>query len=102
MKEEIKQRLQKNETWQRILYMIFFIIVYGFSKVLIFAVMLFQFITIVLTGKTNEQLLKFSQSLSTFIYQIMIFLTFVSEQRPFPFNAWPNGVPEKEDEKIEE
>ena len=102
MKEEIKQRLQKNETWQRILYMIFFIIIYGVSKVLIFAVMLFQFITIVLTGKTNEQLLKFSQSLSTFIYQIMIFLTFVSEQRPFPFSAWPNGVTEKEDEKIEE
>jgi hypothetical protein len=102
MKEEIKQRLQKNETWQRILYMIFFIVIYGVSKVLIFAVMLFQFITIVLTGKTNEQLLKFSQSLSTFIYQIMIYLTFVSERRPFPFSVWPNGVPDKEDKKIEE
>jgi uncharacterized protein DUF4389 len=101
MKEEIKQRLKKNETWQRILYMILFIFIYGISKVLIFAIMLFQFITIVLKGKTNEQLLKFSQSLSTFIYQIMIFLTFVSEQRPFPFSAWPNGVPEMEDKEIE-
>jgi uncharacterized protein DUF4389 len=102
MKEEIKQRLKKNETWQRILYMILFIFIYGISKVLIFAIMLFQFITIVLKGKANERLLKFSQSLSTFIYQIMIFLTFVSEQRPFPFSAWPSGVPEMENKKIEE
>lgn len=102
MKEEIKQRLQKNETWQRILYMIFFIIIYGFSKFLIFAIMLFQFGTLVLTGKPNEQLLRFSQNLSTYIYQITIFLTFVSELQPFPFSAWPNGVPDKVSRYIEE
>ena len=75
MKEEIKYRLQKNETWQRILYMLFFIFIYGFTKFLIFAVMLFQLVTLVITGKTNEQLLRFSQNLSTYIYQITIFLT---------------------------
>ncbi len=94
MKEEIKQRLQRNETWQRGLYMLFFIVIYGFTKFLVFIVMLFQFVTIILTGKTNEQLLKFSQNLSTYIYQIVIFLTFNSEQHPFPFSAWPDGVPD--------
>lgn len=102
MKEEIKHRLQKNETWQRILYIIFFIFVYGFSKFLIFAVMLFQLVTLVITGKTNEQLLRFSQNLSTYIYQITIFLTFVSEQQPFPFSAWPNGAPDKEGQYLSE
>jgi hypothetical protein len=102
MKEEIKQRLQKNETWQRILYMLFFIFIYGFAKFLIFAIMLFQLVTLVITGKTNEQLLRFSQNLSTYIYQITIFLTFVSEQQPFPFSAWPNGVPDKESQYLSE
>ena len=83
MKEEIKERLQRNETWQRGLYMLFFII----------AIILFQFITIILTGSTNEQLLKFGQNLSTYLYQITQFLTFNSEEHPFPFSKWPSGTP---------
>ncbi|WP_297324332.1 DUF4389 domain-containing protein [Nitrosomonas sp.] len=93
MKEEIKQRLEKHETWQRVLYMLFFIFIYTISKFLIIGVMLFQFITIILTGNINEQLLKFGQNLSTYLYQITIFLTYNSEQRPFPFSAWPDGAP---------
>ena len=102
MKEEIKQRLQKNETWQRGLYMLFFTFIYGVSKFIIIAVMLFQFFTIILTGKTNEQLLKFGQNLSTYLYQITIFLTFNSEQRPFPFSEWPDGTPNQKDQYLEE
>jgi hypothetical protein len=93
MKEEIKQRLQKNETWQRALYMLFFIFIYGISKFLVIGVMLFQFLTTILTGNVNEQLLRFGQNLSTYLYQITIFLTYNSEQRPFPFSAWPEGTP---------
>lgn len=93
MKEEIKERLQRNETWQRALYMLFFIIIYGVSKFVIFAIILFQFITIILTGGTNEQMLKFGQNLSTYLYQITQFLTFNSEEHPFPFSKWPSGAP---------
>jgi len=95
MKEEIKQRLQMNETWQRGLYMLFFIFIYGVSKFLVIGVMLFQFLTIILTGNVNEQILRFGQNLSTYLYQITLFLTYNSEQRPFPFSAWPNGVPDQ-------
>ncbi|SFD97225.1 DUF4389 domain-containing protein [Nitrosomonas sp. Nm166] len=93
MKEEIKRRLQKNETWQRGFYMLFFIFIYGVSKFLVIAVMLFQFFTMIVTGTVNEQLLKFGQNLSTYLYQITMFLTFNSEQLPFPFSAWPQGTP---------
>lgn len=97
MNDEIKERLQKNETWLRGLYMLFFIIVYGMAKFLIIAVMLFQFFSLILAGEKNIQLLKFGQNLSTYIYQITIFLTFNSEQRPFPFNEWPDGAPPPKD-----
>ncbi len=101
MKEEIKQRLQKDETWQRGLYMLFFIFVYGVSKFIIISIMLFQFLTIILTGKINEQLLKFSQNLSTYLYQVALFLTFNSEQHPFPFSEWPHGTPHHQDQYLE-
>lgn len=90
MKEEIKQRLQKTETWMRVLYMVFFIFVYGLTKFLIILVMLFQLFSMVLSGSTNSQLLKFSQNLAAYVFQIITFLTFNSEQRPFPFSAWPS------------
>lgn len=90
MKDEIKQRLQKTETWMRGLYMLLFIFVYGLVEFVIILVMLFQFVSIVLSGHTNAQLLKFSQNLAAYVYQIITFLTFNSEQLPFPFSAWPD------------
>ncbi len=92
MNEEIKQRLLKSETWMRGLYMLLFIFVYGLAEFLIILVMLFQFFSIVLSGSTNAQMLKFGQNLAAYVYQIIIFLTFNSEQRPFPFSAWPSEL----------
>lgn len=90
MKDEIKQRLQKTETWMRGLYMLLFIFVYGLVEFLIILLMIFQFFSIVLSGNTNAQLLKFGQNLAAYVYQIITFLTFNSEQLPFPFSAWPS------------
>lgn len=92
MKEEIKQRLQKKEIWQRGLYMILFMCIYGFSNFLVISIFFFQYVTLILTGQTNVLLLRFSQNLGTYIHQIIIFLSFNSEQCPFPFSAWPNGT----------
>lgn len=91
MNEEIKQRIQKRENWQRGLFMFFFMFIYGISNSLVIGILFFQFATLILTGKTNEFLLGFSQSLSIYIHQIINFLTFNSEQRPFPFSTWPNA-----------
>lgn len=96
MKEEIKQRLQKKEIWQRGFYMLLFMFFYGFSNFLAVTIFFFQYVTLILTGQTNVLLLAFSQSLSVYIHQIIIFLSFNSDQHPFPFSAWPDG-----DDKIE-
>lgn len=101
MNEEIKQRLQKKEIWQRGLYILLFTVIYGFSKLLIMGIMLFQYVTWIVTGKTNGLLLGFSQGLSTYIYQITIFLSFNSDQRPFPFSAWSGVSSDNEPTKDE-
>ncbi len=85
------QTLQKNEILTRGLFMLFFVVIYGISKFLIIGIILFQFATIILTEKPNEQILKFSRSLGTYIFQIIRYLSFNSEQRPFPFHSWPEN-----------
>ncbi len=93
MDEELKQNIKEPKTWLRGLYMIMFLIFYSVAKVIVFAVIAFQFIFSLLTGKTNDRLTKLGQSLSTYIYQILLFLTFNSNQHPYPFGAWPKGAP---------
>lgn len=96
MKEEIGQRLQKKEIWQHGFYMVLFMCIYGFSNFLIISIFFFQFVTLILTGQTNVLLLGFSKNLGVYIHQIIIFLSFNSDQCPFPFSAWPNGTGDTE------
>ena len=93
MNDEIKQNIKEKSTWLRGLYMLLFLIFYSVAKVIIFAIIAFQFVLSLLTGKTNDRLVKLGQSLSTYLYQIMIFLTFNSDEHPYPFGAWPAGKP---------
>ena len=51
-----------------------------------------QFLTLLLTGSDNKNLRNFGQSLASWIFQIMQFLTFNSNSKPFPFDDWPNSV----------
>jgi len=101
MSDDIKQNLSERKTWLRGLYMLLFLIFYSVAKVIIFAVIAFQFVLSLFTGTTNEKLVTLGQSLSTYLYQILTFLTFNSEQHPYPFSDWPQGKPENSDKDIE-
>ena len=89
----IKENLTEQKTWVRGLYMLLFALFYGVAKVVLSAVIVFQFMLVLVTGNTNARLLKLGQSLSTYSYQIMLFLTFNSHYQPYPFGAWPKGQP---------
>ena len=95
MNDEIKQNIKDRNTWLRGLYMLLFLVFYSVAKIIIFTIIAFQFILSLLTGKINERLVKLGQSLSTYLYQILTFLTFNTEQHPYPFGAWPKGAPSK-------
>lgn len=93
MNDEIKKNIKERNTWIRGLYMLMFLVFYSVAEVIIFTVIAFQFVLSLLTGKVNDRLVKLGQSLSTYQYQILIFLTFNTEQHPYPFGAWPKGAP---------
>ncbi len=98
--KQINQQLQKHKMLLRSLYMIFFIVVYSVSKFLIIGLALFQLITIIMTEKPNEPILRLAQSLSIYIYQIIQFMTFNSEIKPFPFSTWPSSKDESNHDPV--
>lgn len=95
MSNELKAHLKERKTWLRGLYMLLFAIFYSVAEIVVTVVVLFQFLLALFTGRTNERLLKLGQSLGTYIYQILQFLTFNSDYQPYPFGAWPKGAPKE-------
>ena len=76
----------------RLFFMFVIALLYSVSRVVVSAVVVVQFFWVLLTGEANQKLQIFGQALSTYTYQIILYLTFNTEERPFPFDAdWPNS-----------
>jgi hypothetical protein len=74
--------------------MIVFVAIYTLTRFVFAAVVVLQFLFVLFTAETNKQLTGLGQSLATYTYQIMRYLSFNSEDKPFPFSAeWPMGAP---------
>lgn len=89
MQAELKQRLTAKATWMRGLYIIVFAVIFGITEVVLWAVVIFQFLLTLFTGAPNARLRTFGLSLAAFIYQMVAFMTFGSDEPPFPFSPWP-------------
>ena len=93
MSNEIRENLKQQSTWIRGLYMLLFALFYSVAEIVLFAVVLVQFFFKLFTGQTNPRLLMLGQSIASYIYQIIQFLTFNSDYRSYPFGDWPEGKP---------
>ena len=75
--------------WWRGLYILLFAVLWGFTKWLLIGITVLQFAAVAIKGERNSTLRSFGQSISLYLYQIAQFVTFNSEERPFPFSPWP-------------
>lgn len=92
--DEVKQNLKSRSTWLRLVFMILFALVFYIAELVMFAVAIIQFLFKLFTAEPNERLLRFGEGLSRFIYQTAQFLTFNTEDMPFPFSDWPAPEPD--------
>jgi len=83
--------------WIRGLFMLLFGVIAHIAELVIGLVMLVQFILKASTDKTNINLLVFGDQLSKYIFEIIQFQTFNSEEKPFPFNSWPKSSVQLQD-----
>ena len=94
-RREFEEHIKSRTTWLRLVFMVVFVFLYGISRFVVGAVVLLQFLWVLFTGETNERLRTLGQSLATYTYQIVRYLTYNTDSRPFPFDDdWPSaGVP---------
>jgi len=90
MSNKTKQNLKNKNTWMRILYMLLFVVAYAVAEFLLTAVVVVQVFFKLITGSLNERLLVLGKQTSQYVYDILRFMTFNSEDMPFPFKNWPD------------
>ena len=92
--QETRKSITARSTWLRGFFMLLFAVAYGIAELLLFVTAVFQFLCLLVTGKTVERLVIFGENLGRYFYQIVRYLTFNTEERPFPFSDWPAAAPD--------
>ena len=97
-----KEKSDKNtETFSRVFYTILFGII-GWITVWVFCcVVLIQFGFLLITGKVNKNLKEFNKEIGLYLYDMIKYLSFQTNTKPFPFRDWPYDENEKKSEKVE-
>lgn len=93
MEQEVVSRVKDPGTWKRLLYMILFAVIFQAAEFVLFAVAVFQFAHRLIAGEANRRLRTFGANLGVYVQEIIAFLTFYTEEMPYPFEAWPNQPP---------
>ncbi|PCI43372.1 MAG: lipase [Proteobacteria bacterium] len=91
--DELKNNLTDGNVWKRLLFMILFTMLYSAAEVVLAVVVLYQFLSLLITGNKNEKVLSFGAQISTYAYQVFSYLTFNTEDKPFPMSDWPSDKP---------
>ena len=90
--DDLVENVRELSGWVRVLFVIFFMVVlHLIIGPLILLLALAQSLFLIFTAKANENLAGFGALLATYASQILNFVTFHSERRPFPFSDFPNG-----------
>lgn len=85
----MNENTEKRNIWTRALFMLLMALAYHVCGTVLFVISLVQFVIVLAGGTPNARLVLFGRSLAHYYRQIVIFMTFATEEKPFPFNDWP-------------
>jgi hypothetical protein len=92
---DLEKNVKDKSTWVRLFFMVVLAFLYGLSRFVVGAVVVIQFFYVLLTGQTKDELKSFGHSLAIYSYEVIDYLTFNTDEKPFPFDGdWPTSLPD--------
>ncbi len=91
MDQQLKTNLGNKDTWLRLVFMLLLGAAFYVTVMVVFAVVVFQFLAKLVTGQPNDRLRGFGGSLGVYLRDMVAYLAFQSDDKPFPFSSWPAG-----------
>ncbi|MDP7667188.1 MAG: DUF4389 domain-containing protein [Rhodospirillales bacterium] len=89
MTRSTKENVSDTNTWLRGLFMLLFAVVFKIAAILVLALAILQFLFKVFSGNVNQRLRAFGDDLGAYVAEIIRFLCYQTERKPYPFSQWP-------------
>lgn len=87
--EEIETN-EREKGVARVLYTVFYLIIGRFISMVLFVIAITQFIYTWVTGEPNGKILHFSQGLAEYAKQMVAYVSFNTDEKPWPVGDWPD------------
>ena len=80
------------QSWIRIILMVVFaVVLYLAIPLVLLVLMIAQVLFVIITGESNANLRSLGVALSAYIFQIVQFMSYVTDVKPFPFSDFPKA-----------
>ena len=87
---EQEQQIERKETGIRILLTVLFVVILRAIDVVFGVIVLFQLVfTLITKRRPGDQVARFANRIITYVVQLLRYLTYQDDQRPFPFSDFP-------------
>ena len=87
--EDLKKNVKDKDTWLRFAYLVLFGCLFYGSVLATFLFSILQFLSKLFSGSVFAGLTEFCDNLAAYQAQVTRFLTFASDDKPFPFAPFP-------------
>jgi hypothetical protein len=87
--EDLKKNVKDKDTWLRFVYLVLFGIAFYLSASILLVVSLVQFLAKLFSGSSFAGLAELGDGLASYLAQVTRYLTFASDDKPFPFAPFP-------------
>ncbi len=89
--DSIIDNLKQPSVWVRIILMFAFAVVLYPVFLVLLVLMIAQMLFVIITGESNANLRSLGIALSAYIFQIVQFMSYVTDVKPFPFSDFPKA-----------
>ena len=87
----LTENIKETSIWVNFFLKVIYLVFLNFIIPFLGFITLLQLLFSIGSKKPNENLVSFSKKISSYIYQIINFITYSSDQRPWPFNSFPES-----------
>jgi hypothetical protein len=94
---KVEENVKSRTTWLRLLFMAIYGVVAWLAGMVGLVIVVLGFFWVLFTGEVNRELRQIGQAIASYIYEIIRYLTFNTDDKPFPFGGeWPSGKSQDE------
>ena len=86
----LTENIKEPSIWVNFFLKVIYLIFLNFIIPFLGFITLLQLLFSLGSKKPNKNLISFSKKISIYIYQIINFITYSSDERPWPFNTFPD------------